>query len=333
MDKQIRNSTAEFLIFTSQNKEDSIEVKVFDETVWLTQNMIAQLFEKSVSTINEHIKNIYKEKELSEIDTIKKFGNSEFAKKPTNYYNLDLIISVGYRVNSKKATQFRQWATSVLKEFAIKGFVLDKKRLENGSFLGQNYFDRLLEEIREIRVSERVFYQKLTDIYSTSVDYNKDDETTKNFFAKVQNKLHFAIHRQTAAELIFNRANSQKEKMGLTSWDNAPDGKILKSDVTIAKNYLSREELESLGRVVNAFLDLAEDRAKRNIPMTMEDWATRLDKFLDADDREILKDSGKITKKIADEKAISEFEKYRVVQDRLFMNDFDKLLMNLKKNN
>ena len=333
MDKQIRNSTAEFLIFTSQNKEDSIEVKVFDETVWLTQNMIAQLFEKSVSTINEHIKNIYKEKELSEIDTIKKFGNSEFAKKPTNYYNLDLIISVGYRVNSKKATQFRQWATSVLKEFAIKGFVLDKKRLENGSFLGQNYFDKLLEEIREIRVSERVFYQKLTDIYSTSVDYNKDDETTKNFFAKVQNKLHFAIHGQTAAELIFNRANSQKEKMGLTSWDNAPDGKILKSDVTIAKNYLSRDELESLGRVVNAFLDLAEDRAKRNIPMTMEDWATRLDKFLDADDREILKDSGKITKKIANEKAISEFEKYRVVQDRLFMNDFDKLLMNLKKNN
>ena len=329
MDKLIRNSTAEFLIFTSQNKEDSIEVKVSEESVWLTQNMIAQLFEKSVSTINEHIKNIYKEKELSEIDTIKKFGNSEFAKKPTNYYNLDLIISVGYRVNSKKATQFRQWATSVLKEFAIKGFVLDKKRLENGSFLGQNYFDRLLEEIREIRVSERVFYQKLTDIYSTSVDYNKDDETTKNFFAKVQNKLHFAIHRQTAAELIFNRANSQKEKMGLTSWDNAPDGKILKSDVTIAKNYLSREELESLGRVVNAFLDLAEDRAKRNIPMTMEDWATRLDKFLDADDREILKDSGKITKKIVDEKAISEFEKYRVVQDRLFMSDFDKLLLEI----
>ena len=330
MDKQIRNSTAEFLIFTSQNKEDSIEVKVFDETVWLTQNMIAQLFEKSVSTINEHIKNIYKEKELSEIDTIKKFGNSEFAKKPTNYYNLDLIISVGYRVNSKKATQFRQWATSVLKEFAIKGFVLDKKRLENGSFLGQNYFDRLLEEIREIRVSERVFYQKLTDIYSTSVDYNKDDETTKNFFAKVQNKLHFAIHGQTAAELIYNRANSEKEKMGLTSWDNAPDGKILKSDVTIAKNYLSRDELESLGRVVNAFLDLAEDRAKRNIPMTMEDWATRLDKFLDADDREILKDSGKITKKIADEKAITEFEKYRVIQDRLFMSDFDKLLLEME---
>ena len=335
MDKQIRNSTAEFLIFTSQNKEDSIEIKVFDETVWLTQNMIAQLFDKGRTTITEHLKNIFESEELDEKSVCREFRHTANDGKTynTKYYNLDAIISVGYRVNSKKATQFRQWATSVLKEFAIKGFVLDKKRLENGSFLGQNYFDRLLEEIREIRVSERVFYQKLTDIYSTSVDYNKDDETTKNFFAKVQNKLHFAIHRQTAAELIFNRANSQKEKMGLTSWDNAPDGKILKSDVTIAKNYLSREELESLGRVVNAFLDLAEDRAKRNIPMTMEDWATRLDKFLDADDREILKDSGKITKKIANEKAISEFEKYRVVQDRVFMNDFDKLLMNLKKNN
>ena len=335
MDKQIRNSTAEFLIFTSQNKEDSIEVKVFDETVWLTQNMIAQLFDKGRTTITEHLKNIFESEELDEKSVCREFRHTANDGKTynTKYYNLDAIISVGYRVNSKKATQFRQWATSVLKEFAIKGFVLDKKRLENGSFLGQNYFDRLLEEIREIRVSERVFYQKLTDIYSTSVDYNKDDETTKNFFAKVQNKLHFAIHGQTAAELIFNRANSQKEKMGLTSWDNAPDGKILKSDVTIAKNYLSRDELESLGRVVNAFLDLAEDRAKRNIPMTMEDWATRLDKFLDADDREILKDSGKITKKIANEKAITEFEKYRVVQDRVFMNDFDKLLMNLKKNN
>ena len=334
MDKQIRNSTAEFLIFTSQNKEDSIEVKVFDETVWLTQNMIAQLFDKGRTTITEHLKNIFESEELDEKSVCREFRHTANDGKTynTKYYNLDAIISVGYRVNSKKATQFRQWATSVLKEFAIKGFVLDKKRLENGSFLGQNYFDRLLEEIREIRVSERVFYQKLTDIYSTSVDYNKDDETTKNFFAKVQNKLHFAIHGQTAAELIFNRANSQKEKMGLTSWDNAPDGKILKSDVTIAKNYLSRDELESLGRVVNAFLDLAEDRAKRNIPMTMENWATRLDKFLDADDREILKDSGKITKKIANEKAITEFEKYRVVQDRLFMNDFDKLLMNLKKN-
>ena len=335
MDKQIRNSTAEFLIFTSQNKEDSIEVKVFEESVWLTQTMIAQLFDVQRPAITKHLKNIFESGELDEnqVSSILEHTANDGKTYNTKYYSLDAIISVGYRVNSKKATQFRQWATSVLKEFAIKGFVLDKKRLENGSFLGQNYFDKLLEEIREIRLSERMFYQKLTDIYSTSVDYNKDDETTKNFFAKVQNKLHFAIHGQTAAELIFNRVNSDKEKMGLTSWDNAPDGKILKSDVTIAKNYLSRDELESLGRVVNAFLDLAEDRAKRNIPMTMEDWATRLDKFLDADDREILKDSGKITKKIANEKAITEFEKYRVVQDRVFMNDFDKLLMNLKKNN
>ena len=329
---QIRNSTAEFLIFTSQAGENNIEVRVEDETVWLTQKLISELFDKGRSTITEHLKNIFVEGELDENSVCREFRHTANDGKiyQTKYYNLDAIISVGYRVNSKKATQFRQWATSVLKEFAIKGFVLDKKRLENGSFLGQNYFDKLLEEIREIRLSERMFYQKLTDIYSTSVDYNKDDETTKNFFAKVQNKLHFAIHRQTAAELIFNRANSQKEKMGLTSWDNAPDGKILKSDVTIAKNYLSRDELESLGRVVNAFLDLAEDRAKRNIPMTMEDWVTRLDKFLDADDREILKDSGKITKKIADEKAITEFEKYRVDQDRLFMSDFDKLLLEME---
>ena len=332
MDKLIRNSTAEFLIFTSQNKEDSIEVKVFEESVWLTQTMIAQLFDVQRPAITKHLKNIFESGELDEnqVSSILEHTANDGKTYNTKYYSLDAIISVGYRVNSKKATQFRQWATSVLKEFAIKGFVLDKKRLENGSFLGQNYFDKLLEEIREIRLSERMFYQKLTDIYSTSVDYNKDDETTKNFFAKVQNKLHFAIHGQTAAELIFNRVNSDKEKMGLTSWDNAPDGKILKSDVTIAKNYLSRDELESLGRVVNAFLDLAEDRAKRNIPMTMEDWATRLDKFLDADDREILKDSGKITKKIADEKAITEFEKYRVDQDRLFMSDFDKLLLEME---
>ncbi len=331
MDKLIRNSTAEFLIFTSSAGENSIEVKVFEESIWLTQTMIAQLFDVQRPAITKHLKNIFESGELDEnrVSSILEHTANDGKNYNTKHYNLDAIISVGYRVNSKKATQFRQWATSVLKEFAIKGFVLDKKRLENGTFLGQNYFEKLLEEIREIRLSERMFYQKLTDIYSTSVDYNKDDETTKNFFAKVQNKLHFAIHGNTAAELIFNRANSQKDKMGLTSWDNAPDGKILKSDVTIAKNYLSRDELESLGRIVNAFLDLAEDRAKRNIPMTMEDWATRLDKFLDADDREILKDSGKITKKIADEKAHSEFEKYRVIQDRLFMNDFDKLLLDM----
>lgn len=335
MDKLIRNSTAEFLIFTSQSGENSIEVKVFEESVWLTQTMIAQLFDVQRPAITKHLKNIFESDELDEnsVSSILEHTANDGKTYNTKYYNLDAIISVGYRVNSKKATQFRQWATSVLKEFAIKGFVLDKKRLENGSFLGQNYFDKLLEEIREIRLSERMFYQKITDIYTTSMDYNKDDETTKKFFAKVQNKLHFAIHGHTAAELIYNRADSDKEYMGLTSWDNAPSGKVLKSDVTIAKNYLSKEELDSLGRIVNAFLDLAESRAMRKIPMSMEDWAKRLDAFLEFDDREILHDAGKITKKIADEKALSEFEKYRVVQDRLFRSDFDKLLLALENKN
>ncbi|MFA7091972.1 MAG: virulence RhuM family protein [Arcobacteraceae bacterium] len=330
----IRNSTAEFLIFTSQNGESSIEVKVQDETVWLTQKLIAELFKVDVSTINEHLKNIYKTNELDENSTIGKFpivqkeGNRNI-KREVNFYNLDAIISVGYRVNSKKATQFRQWATRVLSQFAIKGYVIDKKRLENGSFLGNEYFDELLEQIREIRLSERKFYQKITDIYATSIDYNKDDELTKEFFAKVQNKLHYGIHGKTAPELILNRANSTKEYMGLTSWKNAPEGKILKSDVVIAKNYLTKEELESLGKIVNAYLDLAEERTKRNIPMTMEDWAKRLDIFLEFDDREVLKDSGKVTAKIAHEFALSEFEKYRVIQDKLYRSDFDKLIEEL----
>ncbi len=328
---KIRNSTAEFLIFTSQSGADSIEVKVVDENVWLTQKLIAALFGKSVSTINEHIKNIYSDDELSESDTMNKFGNSEFAKKPTNYYNLDMIISVGYRVNSKKATQFRQWATQVLKEFAIKGYVLDKKRLENGSFLGEAYFDRLLEEIRDIRLSERKFYQKVTDIYATSLDYDKDDAITKAFFKKVQNKMHYAIHGYTAPELIMQRADSNKEYMGLSSWGNAPEGKIVKSDVVIAKNYLNKEELEALGLIVSAYLDLAESRAKRKIPMTMEDWSKRLDLFLEFDDREVLNNAGSITAEIAKEHALSEFEKYRVVQDKLYKNDFDKLIEDSQK--
>ena len=334
MDKLIRNSTAEFLIFTSQNAEESIEVKVFDESVWLTQNMISELFDVQRPAITKHLKNIFDSEELEEdsVSSILEHTAKDGKNYKTKYYNLDAIISVGYRVNSKKATQFRKWATSVLKEFAIKGFVLDKKRLENGTFLGKNYFDKLLEEIREIRLSERMFYQKVTDIYATSVDYNKEDATTKKFFAKVQNKLHFAIHGNTAAELIYNRADAKKEKMGLTSWDNTPEGKIVKTDVTIAKNYLSKDELDSLGRIVNAFLELAENRAKRSIPMTMEDWAKRLDAFLEFDDREILTDAGKITKKIADEYAVSEFEKYRIVQDRLFMSDFDKLILDMEDN-
>lgn len=333
MDKSlnIRNSTAEFLIFTSQNSEDSIEVKVYDDNVWLTQKLIAELFEKGRSTITEHLKNIFDENELDKNSVCREFRHtgSDGKNYNTKYYNLDAIISVGYRVNSKKATQFRQWATRVLKEFAIKGFVLDKPRLENGAFLGQDYFDELLEQIREIRLSERKFYQKITDIYATSIDYNKDAEQTKEFFAKVQNKLHYGIHRQTASELIVNRADAKKENMGLTSWKNAPDGKIIRSDVTIAKNYLTKEELESLARIVNAYLDLAEERTKRNIPMTMDDWVKRLDIFLEFDDREVLQDSGKVTAQIAKEFALSEFEKYRVIQDKSYRSDFDKLIEEL----
>ena len=328
MKKLIRNSTAEFLIFTSQTGEGSIEVRVEDETVWLTQKLIAELFGKGRSTITEHLQNIFAEGELVEEAVCREFRHtgSDGKSYQTKFYNLDAIISVGYRVNSKRATQFRQWATQVLREFAIKGYVLDNKRLENGAFLGEDYFERLLAEIREIRLSERLFYQKITDIYATSLDYNKDAEATKRFFSKVQNKLHFGVHGHTAAELIMARADSEKTHMGLTSWGNGPDGKSVKTDVSIAKNYLSKDELESLGRIVNAYLDLAEERAKRNIPMTMEDWSKRLDLFLEFDEREVLQDAGKVTGKIAKEFAESEFEKYRIVQDSVFKSDFDKLL-------
>ncbi|HED13460.1 MAG TPA: cell filamentation protein Fic [Gammaproteobacteria bacterium] len=328
----IRNSTAEFLIFTSQSGEQSIEVRYEDETIWLTQKLMAQLFDVDVRTISEHLRNIFSNGELQQDSVVRKFRNTASDGKSynTNFYNLDAIISVGYRVNSMRATQFRQWATQVLREFAIKGYVLDRKRMENGVFLDEDYFERLLSEIREIRLSERRFYQKITDIYATSVDYNKDAPTTCEFFAKVQNKLHYAIHGQTAAELIRNRADSQKEHMGLTTWENAPDGKILKPDVSVAKNYLRQEELDSLGRVVNAYLELAEERAKRRIPMTMEDWAKRLDVFLEMDDREILQDSGKVSAQLAKEFAESEFEKYRIVQDRLFESDFDREVKRLE---
>ena len=335
-DLTIRNSTAEFLIFQSQNKEDSIEVKYADGSVWLSQKMMARLFDVDVRTINEHLKNIFKSKELVELSTIRKFrtvqteGNRK-VEREIEFYNLDAIISVGYRVNSKKATQFRIWATKVLKQFAIKGYVLDKKRLENGSFLNEDYFQELLEEIREIRLSERNFYQKITDIYATSLDYDKNAQTTKEFFAKVQNKMHYAIHQNTAPELIMKRANAKGENMGLTSWKHAPKGKIIKTDVSIAKNYLKKEELESLARIVSAYLDLAEERAKRKIPMTMEDWSKRLDEFLEFDDRDILQNPGKITQEIAKQYAESEFEKYRIIQDKLFKSDFDKLIEQTKK--
>ena len=329
----IRNSTAEFLIFTGQAGEQSIEARYEDETIWLTQKLIAALFSVSIPTINEHLKNIFDSDELDRDSVIRKFRITAVDGKSysTKHYNLDAIISVGYRVNSIRATQFRQWATQILREFAIKGYVLDKKRMENGFFLGEDYFERLLEEIREIRLSERRFYQKITDIYATSVDYNKDAPTTKAFFAKVQNKLHFAVHGNTAAELIMQRVDRTKTNMGLTTWEKAPHGKIVKTDVSVAKNYLAKDELESLGRIVNAYLDLAEERAKRKIPMTMEDWAKRLDMFLEFDDREILQNSGKVTAKLARAHAESEFEEYRIVQDRLFESDFDRVIKQLEE--
>lgn len=327
--KSIRNSTAEFLIFTAQSGENTIEARYEDETIWLSQKLMAELFEVDVRTVNEHLKNIYAQEEIIPDSTLRKFRivQNEGQRQVTrniDFYNLDAIISVGYRVNSVRATQFRQWATSVLRDYAIKGYVLDRQRMENGAFLGEDYYEKLLEEIREIRLSERRFYQKISDVYSTSLDYNKDAPTTRNFFAKVQNKLHFAIHGNTAAELIHRRADASQPHMGLTTWDKTPDGKILKTDVATAKNYLDKDELDSLGRIVNAYLELAEDRAKRHIPMTMEDWSKRLDAFLEFDDREVLKDAGKITAAIAKDHAECEFEKFRITQDQSFISDFDE---------
>lgn len=333
----IRNSTAEFLIFEKQAHADSIEVRYEDETLWLTQKMMSNLFDVSTKTISEHLANIYDSGELDRDPTVRKFRIVQFegsrqVARDIEHYNLDAVISVGYRVNSIRATQFRRWATQVLKQYAITGYVIDRKRMENGAFLGEDYFERLLEEIREIRLSERRFYQKVTDIYATSVDYDQNAPTTKLFFATVQNKMHYAISGNTAPELIMGRANSNKEHMGLTSWERSPDGKILKSDVSVAKNYLTKDELESLGRIVNSFLDAAEDLAKRKIPMTMEDWAKRLDMFLEFTGREILSDAGAVSKITAKAYAESEFEKYRVTQDRLFQSDFDKLVEKSKEN-
>ena len=327
---QIRNSTAEFLIFQIENKEEGIEVLYQDETLWLTQKTMSILFDVDIRTINEHLKNIYSQGEVDKNTTIRKNrivqkeGNRNISRE-VFIYSLDAIISVGYRVNSVRATQFRQWCTFILRQFAIRGYVIDKKRMENGSFINEDYFEHLLAEIREIRLSERRFYQKLTDIYATSIDYNLNAPTTRLFFKKVQNKMHYAVHGHTAAELIVERADAEKEHMGLTTWEKAPNGKIVKTDVSIAKNYLKEEELESMGRLVNAFLDLAEDRAKRHIPMTMEDWAKGIDKFLDSDDRPILNDSGKMSAEQAKDYAETEFEKYRIFQDRVFQSDFDKL--------
>lgn len=326
---QIRNSTVDFLVFTKQNSEDSIEVRVQDEDVWLTQDAIAKLFDKGRSTITEHLKHIFDEGELEENSVCRSFRHtgSDGKQYNTKFYGLDAIISVGYRVNSLRATQFRQWATKVLKTYTVQGYVLDKKRIENGQIFDEEYFEHLLDEIREIRASERKFYQKITDIYATAVDYSKDAVTTKEFFKAVQNKLHYAIHGHTAAEVIVDRADHRKEYMGLTTWKNAPDGKIVKSDVSIAKNYLSQSELQDLNQFVSMYLDYAERQAKKRIPMTMEDWASKLEVFLKMNDEDILMDKGKVTHEIAKAFAESEFEKYRVIQDQLYESDFDKLVM------
>ncbi len=331
---QIRNSTAEFLIFTSQTGENSIEVMVVDDNVWLTQEMIATLYRKGRSTITEHLK-IFLDGELDENSVCRKFRRtgSDGKQYNTKFYNLEAVIAIGFRTNSERAIVFRQWATSVLKDFSIRGYVMDKERLKNGTFLNEDYFDHLLEEIREIRASERRFYQKITDIYATAMDYSANALTTKTFFKTVQNKLHFAIHGKTAAELIMDRANAGKENMGLTTWRNAPKGKIVKRDVSVAKNYLTLDEIDSLNRIVTMYLDYAENQAKRKIPMTMEDWANKLNAFLQFNEYELLNSSGKVTAEIAKVFAESEFEKYRIVQDRLFESDFDRLLKQTEKEN
>ena len=331
MKLEIRNSTAEFLIFQIEGKEDGVQVVYRAESIWCTQKAMAQLFDVGVPAISKHLKNIFETGELLEDSVISKMETtaSDGKNYTTTFYNLDAIISVGYRVNSTRATQFRQWCTFVLRQFAIRGYVIDKKRMENGSFIGEDYFEHLLAEIREIRLSERRFYQKLTDIYSTAIDYNRDAPTTRLFFKKVQNKMHYAVHGHTAAELIVERADADKEHMGLTTWENAPHGKIVKPDVSIAKNYLKENELEDMGRLVNAVLDMAERMAKRHIPMTMEDWAKRIDIILEATGDAVLTDAGKVTAEFAKSFAESEFEKYRIVQDRLFQSDFDRFNDNL----
>ena len=326
---EIRNSTAEFLIFQIEGKENGVQVMYQNETIWCTQKAMAQLFDCSTDNVGLHLKNIYESGELVQVVTTEYFsvvqveGERQVNRK-LKFYNLDAIISVGYRVNSTRATQFRQWCTYVLRQFAIRGYVIDKKRMENGSFIGEDYFEHLLAEIREIRISERRIYQNLTDIYATSIDYNVNAPTTRAFFKKVQNKMHYAVHGHTAAELIVDRANAEREHMGLTTWEKGPQGKIVKTDVSIAKNYLRENELEAMGRIVNAFLDIAENMAKRHIPMTMEDWAKRIDKFIDVADLPILQDNGNVSAEFAKEFAEIEFEKYRVIQDQLFQSDFDR---------
>ena len=334
----VRSSAAEYLTFISAtgDNDQSIELRYEDQNIWMTQKMMAEVYGVSVQAVDQHLKTLIKSTEL-DMATIKQYlivqkEGDRMVKRNIDHYNLQAIISIGFKIENERAVQFRKWAREIVKEYTIKGFAIDDERLKNGgSILTKKFFEELLTRIREIRLSERKFYQKVTDIYATAIDYDNTAESTKKFFATVQNKLHFAIHGETAAEVIVSRANAKKEKMGLSTWQDAPDGKIQKFDVSIAKNYLSEVELFSLQRIVSAYLDLAEDMAERNIPMTMRDWIDRLNRFIQMTDREVLQDAGKVTHELAKEFAETEFEKYRIVQDRLFESDFDRFVQIYKK--
>ena len=335
----IRSSAAEYLTYVASvgEQQDSVEMRYEDENIWLTQKMMATLYDVDVRTINEHIKKIYLDSELEEDSTIRNFRivqteGSRQVTRDIKHYNLQMIIAVGFKVNNERAVQFRKWANNIVKDYTIKGWVMDDERLKRGTYLTEKYFDEQLERIREIRASERKFYQKITDLYATAIDYDKNSAATKRFYATVQNKMHFAVHGHTASELIVERADHTKEHMGLTTWADAPEGKIKKSDVTIAKNYLSQDEMKQLNRMVTAYLDFAENMTLRHIPLTMEDWEKRLNSFIEMFDYGILQDAGKVSAEIAKLHAETEFEKYRVVQDRLFMSDFDKYMLELEEN-
>ena len=335
----IRSSAAEYLTYVASvgDQQDSVEMRYEDENIWLTQKMMATLYDVDVRTINEHIKKIYSDSELEEDSTIRNFRivqteGSRQVTRDTKHYNLQMIIAVGFKVNSERAVQFRKWVNQIAKDYTIKGWVMDDERLKRGTYLTEMYFDEQLERIREIRASERMFYQKITDLYATAIDYDKNAATTRRFYATVQNKMHYAVHGHTAAELIVERSNHTKEHMGLTTWADAPDGKIKKSDVTVAKNYLSQDEMKQLNRMVTAYLDFAENMTLRHIPLTMQDWEKRLNSFIEMFDYGILQDAGKVSAEIAKLHAETEFEKYRVIQDRLFMSDFDKFMLELEEN-
>ena len=335
----IRSSAAEYLTYVASvgDQQGSIEMRYEDENIWLTQKMMATLYDVDVRTINEHIKKIYSDSELEEDATIRNFRivqteGSRQVTRDIKHYNLQMIIAVGFKVNSERAVQFRKWVNQIAKDYTIKGWVMDDERLKRGTYLTEKYFDEQLERIREIRASERKFYQKITDLYATAIDYDKNAATTRRFYATVQNKMHYAVHGHTAAELIVERADHTKEHMGLTTWADAPEGKIKKSDVTVAKNYLSQDEMKQLNRMVTAYLDFAENMTLRHIPLTMQDWEKRLNSFIEMFEYGILQDAGKVTAEIAKLHAETEFEKYRVIQDRLFMSDFDKYMLELEEN-